>query len=1027
MASTYTSTPRSTHSHPQHQRAPSLVTDTPTPSSHSQHSLNPPFSSIRPIASTHPALKTDLGAAALKRRATLTARGAGLRAGSPNTLGREPGGGPRSASRLSKASSSQLFESELEALAAGDPIMRDNTELDRINKENSIQRMIGDLQADRLSLSSASVASSVGEIVDEDKDRRKDFTDEDAASSASSSRSSSRSRSSLSSFRIGLAARTSFERQHGAAGGARKDPLDPLDVPTEDEEQTEDDITYVTLPRSNANDSPARTAAPPATATSNARPTGLFGSPRPLGNGGGQHAQSSPLRPPSNRYGDENLPPAAPAPYSFRRSPLTTNSYPTLPARSNPPPTFIRSPAAAGVNKPQTQARPSPLNPQINSPVLGNSPTATYTGTGSRSGSGGNRSVPSFSAATTAAAKQTSFSPARARTTAEGQGRQEQDQTLYHLPNATVLTEAIRSPEKARYRSAPAKKNGSNKGSGSGSRGSAQANLVSNALSSLTSKLSLLERENASSAARVAQLEAQLASASARKEREHDADVGQLRREVEGLLREERKRSGELEEVVRSLRAQNTHLDAVLAQQHSDLDSLRRRSAPPAPQPHPAAFSPGEELRSEVKDLKQGLQVLGFEVEGVRAVVEDLLRDKEERVRQGGWEREEEERRRVFEANAGNGAEQEEDEEMTPKASRINGPVSGDEVPGTPPSASFVSVGKRAQDADLSILRAEQELETARRTPRRAHRHQHSRKHVHTHHDHAHAQPPPPLSPTDSEASYRPSTATFDGESVSYSQEEEGYEHDDGQGFSTPATSVSSSSEYEEDEAETLPPLPAHHRRSTQREHKVPPVAEEPDFKRAEAIFADVSKATAHSPRRRQTRVSFKAKAKDGKTAKDRVVLVEEPSERLCTNCWGRKKDVELSEAEGKAGKRAQKEREKAKEREKELKRKESALRREKRREEHRRVLEGVLERLEDEFGVQKKIYLELTAEYQLMTSLTSTTKRRALADHLKASIDLLEDKAREVKRYADALDDLYEAMHAQSCPAPTRKRHAVV
>lgn len=39
------------------------------------------------------------------------------------------------------------------------------------------------------------------------------------------------------------------------------------------------------------------------------------------------------------------------------------------------------------------------------------------------------------------------------------------------------------------------------------------------------------------------------------------------------------------------------------------------------------------------------------------------------------------------------------------------------------------------------------------------------------------------------------------------------------------------------------------------------------------------------------------------------------------------------------------------------------------------------------------------------MSSRTQTGKRRALATHLKKSIDVLENKASDVKRYADALE----------------------
>ena len=97
-----------------------------------------------------------------------------------------------------------------------------------------------------------------------------------------------------------------------------------------------------------------------------------------------------------------------------------------------------------------------------------------------------------------------------------------------------------------------------------------------------------------------------------------------------------------------------------------------------------------------------------------------------------------------------------------------------------------------------------------------------------------------------------------------------------------------------------------------------------------------------------------------------------------------------------------------------------------------------------------RRLYLELTAEYQSMASRADTRKRRVLASHLKGSIDVLEDKAREVKRYADALEcvpfspflssallshvltmlrcyrDLYEAMHEQTCPR-RRKTHASI
>jgi hypothetical protein len=219
-------------------------------------------------------------------------------------------------------------------------------------------------------------------------------------------------------------------------------------------------------------------------------------------------------------------------------------------------------------------------------------------------------------------------------------------------------------------------------------------------------------------------------------------------------------------------------------------------------------------------------------------------------------------------------------------------------------------------------------------------------------------------------------------------------------------------------------------------------VEDEPDFARAEEIFANVSRATEHSPRRMSTRSQQQKRSSPAThTYKkvDRVVLVEEPSVNLCSNCHGRKSNLKTSAVHSSS----EKEKEKAKkrataaaaaaaktaEREKRKVAEEKEVRRkvEREREDHRRTLEGVLERLESEFGVQKKcvlspsspssvslvltppthcrIYLELTTEYQSMTSRHETSKRRALASHLKKSIDVLEEKARDVKQYADALE----------------------
>lgn len=112
----------------------------------------------------------------------------------------------------------------------------------------------------------------------------------------------------------------------------------------------------------------------------------------------------------------------------------------------------------------------------------------------------------------------------------------------------------------------------------------------------------------------------------------------------------------DLERVVSSLRAQNAHLDATLSAQKQTLDALRvSRSAAAAAAAAPAVATspPGPyALRSEVQDLKHALAALGYEVDGVRTVVEELLREKEERDAGKRWEAEEAERRADLQAQA---------------------------------------------------------------------------------------------------------------------------------------------------------------------------------------------------------------------------------------------------------------------------------------------------------------------------------------------------------------------------------------
>lgn len=268
------------------------------------------------------------------------------------------------------------------------------------------------------------------------------------------------------------------------------------------------------------------------------------------------------------------------------------------------------------------------------------------------------------------------------------------------------------------------------------------------------------------------------------------------------------------------------------------------------------------------------------------------------------------------------------------------------------------------QAAEISRLQAEQDLETSRRTPRTSrHRHQHvsdlpprpSSAPLHRSRPTAAANARSTLSYSEEDASYLASSATFDGESVSYSQSsgEQTYVED--------ADEEDASTLY--DEPETLPPLPASRapHKETKRGVRVV-VEDEPDFARAEEIFADVSRATEHSPRRKSTR----SQSQQQRKKVDRVVLVEEPSINLCSNCHGRKSSLKPhvhaqaapKEKEKKRSAREEQEKVAEKQRRKVMEGKEVRRKVEREREEHRRTLEGVLERLESEFGVQKKCVL---------------------------------------------------------------------
>lgn len=163
---------------------------------------------------------------------------------------------------------------------------------------------------------------------------------------------------------------------------------------------------------------------------------------------------------------------------------------------------------------------------------------------------------------------------------------------------------------------------------------------------------------------------------------------------------------------------------------------------------------------------------------------------------------------------------------------------------------------------------------------------------------------------------------------------------------------------------------------------------DEPDFARAERIFAAAPRRPA-STRQRSGRRSSGDHA-GSKRRVDRVVLLDEPSANLCANCHGRKETLKRGPelrrvSHGSAGRglgsRARddgadadeedlapvdeaRERRKRQHKADKARRDQERVEREARkererkvreREEHRRTLEDVLDRLEQEFSVQKK------------------------------------------------------------------------
>ncbi|KAI5481911.1 hypothetical protein MNV49_000188 [Pseudohyphozyma bogoriensis] len=542
-------------------------------------------------------------------------------------------------------------------------ITTDGTERERRNLEEEIRRGMGELE--RKSDASVSDHDSVGfgDLSETDDRRPGGFR----ARMEDPSESSSDSLGDDFSLQIGMAGRR-------ASRDDRVPP--PVDQLSDNDDDSDRDLTYLTLDRSVI--SPAKMSAPPP-APSAAAPPGASAPTRGLGREferattNNNNAGSKPFGTTTTaatadgarRALGDNYASSAPFGQQSKSVPITTTHAPRL----------VPFPSAYSSATKLASVSPSsiPRFPQTKVP--------------------NNTRENGFTPTTVAA---------------DGFTRRPDDSRI-RLPDVTGLTEGLRSPARPR----------GNIPVSQASTG-AEDVAISGALDQLRKRLSSLERENSMSAARVRELEAQIEEDSRHsKERETPAvqPVQQQRSPAgtwEVKLKEEREKREALEALVARLRSHVTHLSHSLEDHSATLSALRS-----APKPH----HPDEGLVEEVHALRQGLEGLGADVDVVKNVVDGLVR---ERQAADEWDKEEKERRRDMERNervemeglARKFQQQEplrsakpvqEDPDRTPRPSRFTGEWTGPETPKT--GRSFLDA------AEIKRLQQDLAMEEARLSP----------------------------------------------------------------------------------------------------------------------------------------------------------------------------------------------------------------------------------------------------------------------------------------------------------------------
>jgi len=418
---------------------------------------------------------------------------------------------------------------------------------------------------------------------------------------------------------------------------------------------------------------------------------------------------------------------------------------------------------------------------------------------------------------------------------------------------------------------------------------------------------------------------------------------------------------------VHHLRRHVQQLSQNLATQSSTLAALQQ----PASQ---AIYA----TATEVIQLRASLDQLGNEVDGVKAVVEGLLSERDERARAGEWDREERARKEAIERRR---REEEVDADRTPrayeKAARggvgrdaglertwVSAPVENT-VYGATPGRSFLAEDEVDRLREMIASPTPRGKRTAQPEPlarpqsgpTHSHPLRHSaptQAHHHHHYDRA-SSSTSSASSVSSVSSVAPSVPR--GRSVR--------KHaapvpapDQEVDYSTDPTEADT--EFDEEEAEV-----------------------ERSFRRARDIFRSVSAPVeGHAEGRR------KGSAMCG--------LCHRP---LDNKDEPRSAPAKLARPHDRA---ADKQRDKRAHRDREAGARESQgvrSRKEAAREDPHIALAKVLGELEADFATHKKLYLELSEQYRRMDSKASGGRRRALAEHLKESIDTLELKAGEVRK----------------------------